>query len=127
MVRRLIAGAPVLSAIGFDNKTRLYAGKVDNIGRYRMLPSEPPAELVMAKLYPEHPLRLRRISAQTASTPDDRGTTPHLPTAPLSAGNPAVPSPPPQDQSSPHPNPPPQAGEGIGGPAFALSFVTWIA
>jgi hypothetical protein len=82
----MVAGQPVLSAVGFDDddQTRLYTGKVDNIRRYRMLPPEPPAELVVAKLCPEHPLCVRRVPAQTASAPNDRRATTHVPTAPLS-------------------------------------------
>src|SRR3954470_4969237 len=63
----MVAGQPVLSAVGFDDQTRLYTGKVDNIRQYRMLPPEPPAALVVAKLCPEHPLCVRRVPAQTAS------------------------------------------------------------
>jgi hypothetical protein len=127
LVPYLIAGGPVLSAIGFDDKTRLYAGKVDNIGRYRVLPSEPPAELVMAKLRPEHPLCFRHLAAQTASASNDRGTTPHVPTAPLFWGNPAVPSPPAQGQSTPPPFPSPACdrlrGRGILRPRFCIVVV----
>jgi len=91
----------VLPAVSFDDQTRLYTGKVDNIGRYRVLSPEPPAELVMAKLCAEHPLWFRRVSTQTASAPNDPGATSHVPPPPPSAGNPAVPSPPPQVRRAP--------------------------
>jgi len=38
----------VLTAIGFNNQPRTQAGKIDDVRRYRKLPSETPAELLLS-------------------------------------------------------------------------------
>ena len=79
LVPHIVADEPVLSAIGFDDKARLYAGKVDDIGRYWMLPSKAPPELVIPEPAPKQPLRSSRVPAQTASSPNSRMPTSHSP------------------------------------------------
>ena len=75
----VIAGALVLSSVGLDDETGLYTGKVDNMGWDWMLPSKAPAELVIAQLTAEEPLRFCRVPAQTASTSDHRRSASHRP------------------------------------------------
>ena len=60
----------VLSAVGFDDETGLYTGKIDYVGRDQMLPSETPAELLAAQPIPKEALRFCRIPPQTANAPN---------------------------------------------------------
>jgi hypothetical protein len=73
----VIANTAVLAAIGLHDEPSLYAGKVDNIRRYRVLPSKAPAELVVPEPAPKQPFRLSCAPAQTASERNDRMPTPH--------------------------------------------------
>lgn len=75
----VIANTAVLAAIGLYDEPCLYAGKVDNVRRYRVLPSKAPAELVSPEPAPEQPFRLSCTPAQTASARNDRMPTSHSP------------------------------------------------
>jgi hypothetical protein len=48
LVSQAVTAESVLSAIGFDDHTSLYTGKINDIGRYWMLPSKAPAEPIQA-------------------------------------------------------------------------------
>jgi len=82
--QNVVARAPVLSAVGFDHEARLDTSEIDDVGRDRMLPSKTSTELVVPQHIPQQFLRFCRVPAQTASAPNDRRATTHVPTAPLS-------------------------------------------
>jgi hypothetical protein len=81
----MITGAAMLSTVGFDDEPRFDTSKVYYIGRYWMLASEAPAELVLPEHIPKEPLRFRRVPTQTASASDHPGTASHYPESPSAA------------------------------------------
>jgi hypothetical protein len=74
----VIADTSMLAAIGLHDEPCLYAGKIGNIRRYRVLPSKAPAELVVPEPAPKQPFRLSCAAAQTASARNDRMPTSHF-------------------------------------------------
>jgi hypothetical protein len=48
----MVAGAPMLATIRFDDQARLNASEIDDVGRDRELPSKSPAELLFAEFFP---------------------------------------------------------------------------
>jgi hypothetical protein len=48
----MVAGAPMVAAIGFDNQTRVEASEINDVGRDRELASKPPAKPVVAEFFP---------------------------------------------------------------------------
>ena len=94
----MIAGAGMLAAIDLDNQLRLDTGEIDDVGRDRELAPEPPAELVLPKLAPQHALSVSQVAPQLSRPVCHWGAPAHIDPARM---------------HYPHPNPPPLAGEGM--------------
>jgi len=60
----VLARERMLSAIGFDDEPRLQAGKVDDLGRDRVLPPKAPPQPAEAQLVPKHALHFGHVSAE---------------------------------------------------------------
>jgi hypothetical protein len=73
----VITHPAVLPTVRLNDEAGLDTRKIDYVGRDRMLPSEPPSELLAMQPIPKEALRFCRIPPQTASTPNRRAATPH--------------------------------------------------
>jgi hypothetical protein len=85
----------MLTAVGFNDQSGFDAHEINNVGWYRKLSAEPPAEAVAAQLSPQQPLSIRHTPTQIPGSIAHRWTAAHVVAA-----------------RYPHPNPPQQAGEG---------------
>ena len=86
----VIVAVGMLAAVRFHNEFRLDAGKIHNVGRDRMLPTETVPELIVTKLSPQGSFRIGHVPPQLLTAPCHRRSAAHRP----------------------HPVPPPLAGEG---------------